>query len=80
MNELGSGTFSTVYRLASYRLPGFVELAYTGCPSAAEVADLTALVEFRSLLDARRRAVLDNATVWPLGLVSRHSAVCGFLM
>jgi len=60
---------SGVYRLASYRLPGFAELAFSGFHSAAEVANLTALVEFRSLLDTHRRAVLDNATVWPLRLL-----------
>ncbi|WP_071288552.1 hypothetical protein [Mycolicibacterium llatzerense] len=83
MDELDRGAFGTVYRLASYHLPGFAELAYkefTAAPSAAEVTNLTALVEFRSSQDARRRAVLDDAAAWPLQLVTRHGAVCGFVM
>ena len=83
MDELDSGAFGIVYRLRSYALPGFTNLAYkefTNSPSAEDIANLTALVEFRSALDARRRAVLDDAAAWPLRLVTRGGLVCGFVM
>ena len=83
MDELDSGAFGIVYRLRTYSLPGFTNLAYkefTNSPSAEDIANLTALVEFRSALDARRRAVLDDAAAWPLRLVTRGGLVCGFVM
>lgn len=83
MDELDAGAFGTVYRLSTYTLPGFADLAYkefTNTPSDAEIANLTALVAFRSGADATTRAILDDAAAWPLQLVTRHGAVCGFVM
>ncbi|RUP27141.1 MAG: hypothetical protein EKK51_27930 [Mycolicibacterium sp.] len=83
MDELDRGGFGVVYRLTSHTLPGFAELAYkefTTTPSVEEVANLTSLVEFRSRLDTRSRAVLDDVAAWPLQLVTRGRVVCGFVM
>lgn len=83
MDQLDSGAFGTVHRLSSYSLPGFHDLAYkefTNVPSREEIANLTALVAFRSGLDARTRQILDDAAAWPLRVVTRSGAVCGFLM
>ncbi len=83
LEEVDSGSFGTVYRLSSHTLRGFGHLAYkeyTVAPDSAEVDNLTALVEFRLLLDPRSRAILDDAAAWPLHLVTRRGAVCGFVM
>lgn len=83
LDELDAGAFGTVYRLSTYSLPGFADLAYkefTNSPSHDEIANLTALVDFRSTADATTRAILDDAAAWPLQLVTRHGAVCGFVM
>lgn len=81
--ELDRGAFGTVYRLTSYSLPGFPELAYkeyTSPPTANEAANLRALIDFRTCLDPAARKILDEAAAWPLRLVTRGGAVCGFLM
>lgn len=83
MDELDRGGFGIVYRLRSYALPGFAELAYkefTTSPSAKTIANLTALVGFRSRMDTRSRHILDDVAAWPLQLVTRGRDVCGFVM
>jgi hypothetical protein len=83
LDEIDSGAFGTVFRLSSYSLPGFTHLAYKEyavAPESAEVDNLTALVEFRARLDTSARAILDDAAAWPLQLVTRGGAVCGFVM
>ncbi|WP_370500182.1 hypothetical protein NWT09_31020 [Mycolicibacterium sp. jd] len=81
--ELDRGAFGTVHRLESYAMAGFAELAYKEFSTAVDsdqVANLTALVKFRTRLDANSRRVLDDATAWPLRLVTDRRRVCGFVM
>lgn len=80
---LDRGSFGTVYRLPSYSLPGFPNLAYkeyAATPTTDEVANLSALVDFRTRLDPVKRQILDAAAAWPLRLVTRNGTVCGFVM
>lgn len=83
MEELDSGNFGTVYRLQELIFEGFADLAYKQFSTnldAAEIANLTDLVDFRSGLSAGNRAILDDAAAWPLCLVTDRGTVCGFLM
>jgi len=80
---IDDGAFGTVYRLESFTLPGFSELAYKEfltAPSAEEVDNLRALIAFRDGLGPAERAVIDEQAAWPLQLVTERGVVRGSVM
>lgn len=83
MELIDDGAFGKVYRLESFTVPGFTEVAYKeflSAPSAEQLANLNALIAFRGRLAPSERAIVDGQAAWPLRLVTERGVVRGFVM
>ena len=83
MTEIAAGGFGIVYRLETFRLPGYGPLAYKeflAPPDPPTAANLEQIITFHDRLPAARRAIVDGCAAWPLRVVVDRGAVVGLVM
>jgi Protein kinase domain len=90
MTEIAAGGVGTVYRLASFRLPGHTgALAFkdvhpapklTGAQRAEAIRSMETAVALRDAMAPADQAALDEYTAWPLLTVERGGSTVGIVM